>query len=144
MWKKIYIYIRRAQVKHVKLLRKEEPIYIIELAWQFKVHENQSQWWDAKSHIENGRISKDTISKEADWEAIYNDVIGIYDNTWGREELLYSRDNTWTMHWNIRFFNIGLVNHVLGVNCVWFVLVLLHAPKRACQTLFSESGLLLL
>lgn len=35
--------LQRAQVKHVKLLGKGEPIFIIELPWQLKVHENQSQ-----------------------------------------------------------------------------------------------------
>lgn len=51
-----------------------------------------------QSLIEYARILWDTMCKEADREVIQDDVIGIYDNTWGRKELLYHIDNTRTMH----------------------------------------------
>lgn len=44
--------------------------------------------------------------------AIYDDVIGIYDEIWEGNELLYHNNNTRAMHWNIDAPNIGLVNHV--------------------------------
>jgi hypothetical protein len=46
------------------------------------------------SLIENARILWDIICKDANREVIYDDVIGIFDNTSGRKELLYRKDIT--------------------------------------------------
>lgn len=47
-----------------------------------------------QSLIENAIILWDIICKDVDREVIYDDVIGIFDSTWGRKELLYRKDIT--------------------------------------------------
>ena len=44
--------------------------------------------------------------------AVYNNVIGMYDSTWGGKELLYYKDNTRTTQWTLEPLDVGLVNHV--------------------------------
>lgn len=74
--------------------------------------------WDGKktqqliwqSLLEYVGIAWDTTCKEAVKATTYDDVIGKYSHVQGGNELLYHRDNTRTMYWNIKVLNIGLVN----------------------------------
>lgn len=65
----------------------------------------QMIWQDILEYVKIAR-------KEAEKGAICMDVLGDYDNMWGGQDLLYHRDDTRTIHWNIRALDADLVNHV--------------------------------
>lgn len=62
--------------------------------------------------LESARIAWDIAHKDGDRAATYDDMLENYDKIEGGNELLYHRDNTKTMHWNITTPNVGTVNHV--------------------------------
>lgn len=65
----------------------------------------QMIWQDILEYVKIAR-------KEAEKGAICMDVLEDYDNMWGGQDLLYRRDTTRTIHWNIRVLDVDLVNHV--------------------------------
>lgn len=73
--------------------------------------------WDVKktrqliqqSLLEYTKIAWETTQTSVDKVLIYDDVIGKYNEIWGGNELLYNRDNTRSIHGNIKMPNIGLV-----------------------------------
>ena len=96
----------------------------------------QSIW---QSILEYARIDWDVARKDTEKATIYDDPIGKYDKVWGRKELFCHRDNTKTMHWNIRVPTMGLLIDVYVVYSLQGVMLPPSTPKRAHPSLYVGS-----
>lgn len=57
--------------------------------------------------LEYTKNAWDITHKDAEWVVIYDNALGKYGKIWGGNKLLCCRNNTRSMHWNIRAPNVA-------------------------------------